>query len=429
MGRRTVLSISTAVTAALAVSAAVGVPSSSARPQQYGFCPPAKHLIGSETKWHHHGLAPGVSLQTAHVGEGRNRLNVNVVRAHLGRRTVRVRPLHHALTTRRPLSHLARRHHLVAATNGMYFDYAYGAPTVPFISHSGPMVLSRHHAMVAGIGTNGRAQDGHVWFKGRVRSPKSGHRLLAINDVTPPRGLSLYTAAWGSTKVPLPSHARTRLVRHGRFGSIGTHRRVRGGRGALLLATTAASVSWLHSVHRHSPATLSYRAKTDANHRFSQAYGVGTQVVAAAHHVKSGLYCRRSEIFAARTDFAWSDQGKRLILATVKSPHGSSNYGVDENQMSQVMVALGAERSYALDGGGSTELVARLHHHHGLSVRTRRHGEAERRIPIGIGVYSLPKSQVAKHHKHGHHHKQAPPPPAKKRHKRKGLLGVLPPIP
>jgi hypothetical protein len=153
--------------------------------------------------------------------------------------------------------------------------------------------------------------------------------------------------------------------------------------------------------------------------------------VAAAHHVRTGLYCRRSEILAARTDFAWSDHGKRLILATVKSPHGSSNYGVDENQMSQVMVALGAARSYALDGGGSTELVARLHHRHKLSIRTKRHGEAERRIPIGVGVYSLPKSQVAKHRKHGHHHKQPAPAPHRKHHKpkHKGLLGVLPPIP
>jgi hypothetical protein len=428
MGRRTLVTISSTVAAALAVSGAVGTPSSLARTQQYGFCPPAKHLVGSTTKWHRHQLAPGVKLETAHVGHGRNRLTVNVVRAQLGRRTVQVRPLHHALTTRRPLSHLARRHHLVAATNGMYFNYAFGAPTVPFISTTGAMVLSRHHAMVAGIGTNGRAQDGHAWFTGRVTSSKGGHRLRAINEVAPPRGLSLYTAAWGSTKVPLPLHARTRLVRNGRFGPIGTQRRVRGGHGALLLATTAASVSWLHSVRRHGPASLSYRAKTDAHHRFSQAYGVGTQVVAAGHHIRTGLYCRRSEILAARTDFAWSNHGKHLILATVKSPYGSSNYGVDENQMSQVMVALGADRAYALDGGGSTELVVRLHGQYKLTIRTRQHGGAERRIPIGVGVYSLPKSQVAKHHKHGHHHKQSAPPPHKKHHKH-GLLGVLPPIP
>jgi hypothetical protein len=308
----------------------------------------------------------------------------------------------------------------------MYFNYAYGAPTVPFISRGRPMVLSRHHSTVAGIGTNGRAEDGHAWFKGRVKSQKGGHALLAINDVTPPRGLSLYTSDWGTTKVPLPPHARTRLVRHGRFGPIGTHRRVRGGHGALLLGSSRGAVAWLHAVRRHRPATLTYRARTDAPHPFTQAYGVGTQVVAAGHHVKTGLYCRRSEILAARTDFAWSDRGKRLILATVKSPHGSSNYGVDENQMSQVMVALGAARSYALDGGGSTELVARLHHRHKLSIRTRRHGEAERRIPVGIGVYSLPKSQVAPHHKH--HHKQ-PGTPHRKHHKHKGLLGVLPPIP
>lgn len=425
---------SSVLVGALAVSAAVGTAPSSARPQAYGYCPPAKHLIGSETKWHRHRLAPGVSLAEAHVGSGSHRLKVNVVRAHLGRRTVRVRPLHHGLTTRRPLSHLARRRHLVAATNGMYFSFAYGAPTVPFIGRTGPLVLSRHHAMVAGIGVNGRAQDGHAWFTGHVTSARGRHRLRAINDVTPPHGLSLYTSAWGATKVPLPPHARSRALRHGRVGPIGARRRVPK-QGELLLATNAASVAWLHRLPHSSPASTSYRAKTDAPHPFTQAYGVGTQVVASAHHIKTGLYCRRGAIFAARTDIAWSDHGRRLILATVKSPLGSSNYGVDENQMSQVMVRLGAERSYALDGGGSTELVARLHGQHKLSIRTTRHGEAERRIPIGVGVYSLPKSQVAKHHKHHHQHHQHKPQPKHPRHKKhhkpkhKGLLGVLPPLP
>jgi hypothetical protein len=193
----------------------------------------------------------------------------------------------------------------------------------------------------------------------------------------------------------------------------------------LLVATNAASISWLHSLRRHSPASTSYRAKTDAPHPFAEAYGVGTQVVTTAHHVRSGLYCRKGAIFAARTDIAWSDHGKRLILATVASPRGSSSYGVDENQMSQVMVRLGADRSYALDGGGSTELVARMHGQRKLSIRTRRNGEPERRIPVGIGVYSLPKSQLVKHH----HHKPPKKHPRHRHHKHKGLLGILPPLP
>jgi Phosphodiester glycosidase len=406
----------------LVASVVVGTTSSSARPQEYGYCPPAKHLVGPETNWHRHALAPGVSLSETRVVRGPQRLEVNVVRAQLDRRTVRVHPLHHAMTTRRPLSRMARRKHLVAAANGVYFSFAYGAPTVPFIDASGPVVLSRHRTMVAGIGANGRAEDGHAWFTGRVRSARGGHRLLAINDVTPPPGLSLYTSGWGRKATPLPSGARTRPIHHGRVGRLGSHHRVTP-HGDLLLATTGGAVSWLRSLHHRSAVSLTYHARTDAPRPFRQAYGVGTRVVAQPHHVRSGLYCRRSEIYAARTDIAWRDNGRQLILATVESPRGSENHGVDENQMSQVMVQLGAERSYALDGGGSTELLARLHHQ--LSNRTRRAGEQERRIPLGIGVYSLPNSQVSKSGKHGHSHKHH-----HKHHKpKKGLLGVLPPLP
>jgi Phosphodiester glycosidase len=91
-----------------------------------------------------------------------------------------------------------------------------------------------------------------------------------------------------------------------------------------------------------------------------------------------------------------------LILATIESPHGGDGFGVDENQMSEVMVRLGAARSYALDGGGSTELVAKLPKEHKLSIRTPTPNGHERRIPVGIGVYSLPKPKHHRHHTHGH---------------------------
>jgi hypothetical protein len=257
------------------------------------------------------------------------------------------------------------------------------------------------------------------------------HGLGAINEVTPPRGLSLYTSAWGPGRVPLSRFARSRSLPHGRrVGSMGRHHRVPK-HGDLLVASTHSAISWLHRLPRHSPVTVAYHAHTDTPYGFAQAYGVGTQVVAAARHIRSGLYCRKSEIYAARTDFAWTDHGHHLILATVVSPRRGDSDGVDENQMSEIMVHLGASRSYALDGGGSTELVARLHHSHKLSIRTHRAGIHERRIPLGIGVYSLPKSQIRKrvvphhadHHPvRKHHHKP-------RKHKRKGVLGILPPLP
>jgi hypothetical protein len=412
---------STVLVGSISIATVLTGPSSVAGPTPYGYCPAARHLIGSSTSWRKHSLAPGVSLAEAKVDDDRQPLKVRVVRVNLGRPTTAVAPLHHALTSRHRLTKLAKRPHLVAATNGMYFNVDLGAPTVPFIGRGGPLVLSRTHAEVAGISVNGRAQDGRAWLVGHVDSVAGRHRLGAVNDVIPPSGLSVYTPTWGAAKVPLPLFAKSQAIRAGHLVGPAARRRRVPRHGELLIATSAAAVKWLDALRSGSPVSVAYHAKTNAPHRFSQAYGVGTQVVASAHHIKGGLYCRRSEIYAARTDIAWSDHGRRLILATVVSPRGSERAGVDENQMSQIMVKLGANRSYALDGGGSTELVARLPHQHKLSIRTWRHGYRERAIPVGVGVYSLPKSEVAtKHQPHHKHHKKHP--------KKGGLGGLLPPV-
>jgi hypothetical protein len=385
----------------------------------YRFCPAAKHLLKPSTHFRRHTLGPGVRLAEAHLGHRHHRLELSVVRVNLHNRHSVIAPLHHAITTRHRLSQLARRPHLLAATNGTYFNFAFGAPTVPFISRHAPVVLSRQHERVAGISVHRRAQDGFVWLVGRVSGGAADQRIGALNDVTPPPGLSVYTPTWGGRKVPLPLLAHSLVVHHGGVpGQVGVHRRVPP-KGMLLVGSTADAIAALYQLSRSGEADIRYHVNTDAPHTFQQAYGVGTQVVAAAHHVRSGLYCSIDEVYAARTDFAWRDHGHQLILATIESPHGSERYGVDENQMSQIMVGLGAGRSFALDGGGSTELVARLPGNHKLTIRTPRRKGHERPIPLGVGVYSLPVPVAPRHHRHHKHRHHAP------HHHKKCLIGPL----
>jgi hypothetical protein len=119
-----------------------------------------------------------------------------------------------------------------------------------------------------------------------------------------------------------------------------------------------------------------------------EAYGVGTQVVAKAGQVGHHLYCRRGEIFAARTTIGWKRHGTRLLLVTVEGKRGRRQHGLDENQMSGLLVQLGAERAYALDGGGSTSLITRMRrHHHRLSSRIQP-SWGLRPIPVGLGVFA-----------------------------------------
>lgn len=388
MSRR-VLSVvaMTAVGAALAVVPIVSESSSSASSVPYAYCPAARQIISSHTHWHERRIASGITLSQANVGTGRQRLHINVVRADLRNKRVAVRPLRRTLTHREPLTSLARRKRLVAAANGPYFSFATGSPAVPVIGPGGPLVLTDRAAWLAGIGTNSRAEDGNAWLDGAARSAWGRHRLVAINWARPLTGLAVYTSAWGGGKVPMLRHSRTLAVRHGVGIARGRHRVPRGGE--LLVANGRQAEQWLRRLHHGSRVSIRYHAADDAPSPFREAYGVGTLVVDAPDHVRVGLYCSRGEKLAARTDFAWRAHGKQLIIATVDSPRGSEGVGVDEDQMSQIMATLGAGRSYALDGGGSTELVTRTVGSK-LSLRTARHRGHLRSIPIGIGIYSLP---------------------------------------
>ncbi|HWC33814.1 MAG TPA: phosphodiester glycosidase family protein [Mycobacteriales bacterium] len=358
----------------------------------YAFCPPARASAATNLHWSHRRLAPGVTLAATTMHGDRGKVDVRVVRVDLMRRGVSVAPLHGALASGRVLSSLASRRRLVAATNGMYFNLTYGSPKVPFVSHGRPMVLSDRPERVAGIGVDHHAEDGYVWLSGAVHSGDALAPLAAVNEPAVPRGLSVYTPAWGRHRIPLPADARSRTVRKGRIGSATGRRRVVPAGGRILVARGASAVHWLRALARHAPAAVRLRVSTDAPVRFQQAYGVGTQTVAQPDQISTGLYCSHHEYYAARTGIAWSRSRTSLMLVTAESPHGPDHYGLDENQMSALLVKLRAATGYALDGGYSTAMVAKLHHHRRhhhrrLTIVTAAHGHRQRQIPVGVGVF------------------------------------------
>ncbi|HVT65520.1 MAG TPA: phosphodiester glycosidase family protein [Mycobacteriales bacterium] len=354
----------------------------------YAFCPPARTTSASDLNWSHDRLAPGVSLASTTMRGDRGKVEVRVVRVDLTHRGVSVSPLHGSLSSGRVLTSLASNRKLVAATNGMYFNLTYGSPKVPFISHRRPMVLTERPQRVAGIGVNNRAQDGDVWLSGSVRSGNALGRLVAVNVPYVPKGLSVYTGAWGRRHIPLPSGAKSREIRHGRITSGAGRHRVTPHGGRLLVARGWPAVHWLRSLPRHAPMSMRMHVGTDAPVAFRQAYGVGTHTVSHADQISTGLYCSHHEYYAARTGIAWSRSHQTLMLVTAVSPRGPDHYGLDENQMSALLVNLRAAGAYALDGGYSTGMVARIRHHRhrGLTLIAGHH-HRQRQIPVGVGVF------------------------------------------
>jgi hypothetical protein len=285
------------------------------------------------------------------------------------------------------------------------------------------VVLSATPQPAAGIGVNHRAEAGDVWLNGSVRSDGITAPLQAVNTPTLVNGLTLYTAGWGRGRIPLGSGPQTRTLRDGQIGS-GVHETTHVPQGAeLLVARGAVAKGYLQSFAVGDPVQVSRHVGTDAQVPFAQAYGTGTQVVQQRGVIEDDLYCNIHEAYAARTTIGWNSAGSNLMLVTVESPDGADYHGADENQMSALLVSLGATRAFALDGGGSTELLARLptvhtvkirshiktkskHRKIRIRIRTRKtwdlhavaHAYTERHIPVGIGIYSRAVHKATRWH-------------------------------
>jgi hypothetical protein len=361
-------------------------------------CPKAESLV-PKAHLRTHQLAKGIRLSSGVANDQAGRVVIHVLRANVHSRHVRIKPLVRHLAERSPLSSLAaHRHRLVAATNTGYFDFRTGAPVGPFISRGRAVMLSTRHEQVAGLGTNGRLQAGEVWLSGHLSVGSSTHPLSAVNELRPPDGLAVYTPAWGDQ---VGVRGESRPVVNGVVGSLsgngsGHHSNGRSGsdvpipaHGEVVVATSQSAQTWLEGLHTGSTLTTSIAVSTSAPERFTQAYGVGSQIVAQAGHPLTGFSCDSSNTrLPARTSIGYAKGGRQLIVVTVDDHPGTTTHGLDEDQMSKLMVQLGASSAFAFDGSGSTEMLARRHGTTTLSLRTYPGDGVERPMPLGLGIYT-----------------------------------------
>jgi hypothetical protein len=372
-------------------------------------CPAAESLVPGTT-WHSHKLAPGVELANGEKSDSRGQVKMHVLRINVAQRGVSFAPLKHSLANRSTLSSLAAGHsRLVAATNTGYFDFFSGAPTGPLIEHRLPYVLSSTHEVVAGLGTNGHGQSGHVWLSGRVTIGGKTHSVAGINELDQASGIEVVSRAWGSRQLP-GVHRGLGGFRNG--GSSINARAVVGGAieaaqhgqdtlpssGYMLIGRSAAATSWLDAIPNGTKIGLKLAVKTDAPKPFAQAYGVGAEYVETAGQIRTDLGCSSANTRQpARTSIGFANGGKTMIIAVVEDHPGTSVHGLDESQMSELMVQLGAQTAFAWDGSGSSELLAKLHGQP-LKRLTYPADGAERPMPVGFGI-SYHKPKVKKKHK------------------------------
>ena len=350
-------------------------------------CPKPEALVSKAT-WHHHTLTKGVVLAEGSAPDPRGTVSMHVLTVDMTQPGISLRPLMHHLAQRNPLSTLAAGHpKLVAATNTAYYDFYSGAPLGPVISAGKPVTALGADRAVVGFGTDHRVRFGHVHLVGSVTAGTSTHALKALNVLHIPYGVSLFTPTWGS-RVHLPYGARVRYVTNGVLSSgMGTWTTPPASGQLMLVARGSSHTNWLSSLHKGATVTTKRSVATDTSAAFATAFQAGATLVKTPGVVITGLPCRINYPQPARTALGIANSGRKLILVVVTDHPGTTTHGLDESQMSKLMVELGAGHAYLLDGSGSSELLARMPSTGKLSLRNYPADGAERTMPVGLGIF------------------------------------------
>jgi hypothetical protein len=352
-------------------------------------CPKPESLVFG-TDWHTRHIAPGVTLKEARRHDHNGYVKMHVLRVDVTNRHLGFRPLIRKIATRNPLSKLAHhKRRLVAVTNAGYFNYATSAPIGPVISRHKPLLASGTPELAVGFNRDGLMQAGEVELAGAVRARGETRALAGLNVAWPHYGLNVYTPRWGSHPVAHPAGTLSRYVSGtGRVRSAARHHyRYAPLSGYLLMARGNADRHWLRSLHQGTHVDFQREITTTAPQPFKLAYAVGTQIVMPGGYARLGLSCRKSYPQPARTGIGFARGGRELILAVADDNYRTRLHGLASIQFARVMSDLGADQAFLLDGGGSTEMLARLARGRPMTLRNHPADGRERPLPLGFGIY------------------------------------------
>ncbi|MFB9734004.1 phosphodiester glycosidase family protein [Streptomyces sp. NPDC057386] len=377
--------------------------------------PPASALPGAVP------VVPGVEYGQFDIDAAQGPARAHVVSVDLSDPAVRLGLLHPgAVAQRATVSVLADSQGAVAGVNGDFFDItevqhpgveATGAAVGPAVAEGldlkaavpkgqrfGPALPpGTGTEEVLGAGTDGRARLDRLTLDGSVGTPDGALPLGGLNQYALPVGsVGAFTSDWGSASrvraacgtdtdraAPCTSDTYEVTVRDGRV--VAASDTPGGGTippGTTVLLGREAGAQQLRKLSLGEEVTVRHRLVPASGLPFRFALG-GFPVLADGQPL-SGLDDRTS---AVRTAVGVADEGRRVWLLALD---GAPEYrtGLTIAEVADVLLGLGAEDGFSLDGGGSSTLVARAPGAGTVSVRNHPSGGAERPVPNGIGVFA-----------------------------------------
>jgi predicted phosphodiesterase len=336
-------------------------------------------------------VAPGIVLTSFDVFGRTGWLRAHVLNAGLGEASVGVDLIADKVSQARPLAQATDAQRAVAAVNGDYFDITETfAAEGPEIQDGRLRKGTAQPSTVAAIGADRIARLADLVLTGTVTVAGVQRPLAALNSATVPAdGIAVFTPLWGAgdrTLIQDPGPYTELVVSGGAVTAAGgqiTATPVPAD--GLIVLGRGAAAAQLAAARPGDAVSVAFAPRSDAPVPLRTALGSGSVLVRNGTAIDFPP-STGNDAPKPRTAIGWRDGGRRLLLVAVD---GSANFspGLGFDDMAVLMVRLGATDAFMLDGGGSTELVARRPGDTGVDVVNTPSDGSERPVPNGVGLF------------------------------------------
>ncbi|NMO56416.1 hypothetical protein HH310_35220 [Actinoplanes sp. TBRC 11911] len=337
-------------------------------------------------------VAPGIVLTSFDIFGRTGWLRAHVLNADLRNGRVDADLVADKVSDPRVLSAAADAQHAVAAVNGDFFDITETfAAEGPEIQDGHPRKGTNASTLVPSIGADRVARLADLLIEGTVTIGGKPSPLAALNsESVPANGIDVFTTLWGHGDRTLIQDAgpyTELVVANGKVTAVNAQITTTvvpdGGLVVLGRGTAAAQLA---GTKVGDQVTVSFQPRSDSPVPVHMALGSNSVIVRGGVAIDFPPDTA-NDAPKPRTAIGWLDGGHRLLLVAVDGA-ATFSAGLSYDEMAKLLVRLGATDAFMLDGGGSTDIVARRHGDAGVSVVNTPSDGSERVIPSGVGLFA-----------------------------------------
>ncbi|MFE7979440.1 phosphodiester glycosidase family protein [Streptomyces shenzhenensis] len=336
-------------------------------------------------------VAPGIVLTTFDTFGRSGWTRVHVLNADLGDASVGVDLVAGKVSETRTVSAAADAQHSVAAVNGDFYDITEtNAAIGPEVQSGRLRKGTNQRSTVVTVGADRVARLADFLIAGTVTVAGTKRSLAALNSPgVPADGITVFTPEWGPgnrTLIQGTGPYTELVVADGRITAVATALTDTAvPDNGLIVVGRGAAAAQLATARQGDAVSVAFEPRTDGAAAPHMALGSNAVLVRGGSAITFPPNDSNNAL-KPRTAIGWLDGGRRLLLVAIDgSAAFSAGLGFDDT--AELMVRLGATEAFMLDGGGSTEMVARRPGDGAVSVVNTPSDGNERPVPNAVGLF------------------------------------------